>query len=354
MHMNESILNVQRKVVDVAEWFIDQGDFSIEGSRVKTYLLSPETIMSNSFLRPSRHYLFKSSHRRYEDEFWVEILAYHLGVAMGIAVPPAFAAYNSKTEKSGALIEWFLEKIPGSIEREKSWSGSDLCKKVVDNFDTKKGIQHSFQIIEIIFKAFLEVERNSGLKNWVEEWAKVLLFDALIGNTDRHQENWQIIYNYNPVNAFICELEKKSNQPTSISDTDIRYHSMELAFDNGSSMGREYLPNKILSWSNEEMMQYIEKGTHHMTWKLNNMRTDPKKGEGHLTLLQRLNEKYPETREIMINCLKKVNPSIFSEILNNLTKLTEPPVKFITLNTERAESMLKLLEKRYERLIKNL
>jgi len=47
-----------------------------------------------AFLRPGHRYLFKRSSPRYKEQFWVEIVAYRLGLEMGIAVPPTFVAYG--------------------------------------------------------------------------------------------------------------------------------------------------------------------------------------------------------------------------------------------------------------------
>jgi hypothetical protein len=38
-------------------------------------------------------------------------------------------------------------------------------------------------------------------KGWLELWVKMFTFDALIGNTDRHQNNWGIIVE-NPAEAM--------------------------------------------------------------------------------------------------------------------------------------------------------
>jgi serine/threonine protein kinase HipA of HipAB toxin-antitoxin module len=32
--------------------------------------------------------------------------------------------------------------------------------------------------------------RQHGIANWRTWWARTLAFDAIIGNTDRHTENW--------------------------------------------------------------------------------------------------------------------------------------------------------------------
>ena len=100
----------------------------------------------------------------------MEILAYLLGAEMNVLVPPAFVAYDSKKKQSGALIEWFLEKISDdTLERlfprdgddaekiifmldENHIPGGDYCQKYISNLDRKKGKEHNFQTVSQIFE----------------------------------------------------------------------------------------------------------------------------------------------------------------------------------------------------------
>src|SRR6266498_2244439 len=94
--------------VNVTDWLQDE-EFAQypEGARDKTLLYCPNPSPFD-FLKADHRYLFKRSSPRYPEQFWTEILAYRLGAHMDIDVPPAFVAYDSKKNQSGALIEWFL------------------------------------------------------------------------------------------------------------------------------------------------------------------------------------------------------------------------------------------------------
>jgi hypothetical protein len=59
-------------------------------------------------------------------------------------------------------------------------------------------------------------------------WAKALTFDALIGNTDRHQDNWGII------------ITRQTEAPNKIKKMRI-----SPVFDNGTSMGHEISPRAV-------------------------------------------------------------------------------------------------------------
>lgn len=318
MHTTQSI----NEAIDIANWFRDE-EFAVypEGARVKTLLYCPD-LPPYPFLHPGQRYLFKRSSPRYSEQFWVEIFAYQLSKQIHIPVPPAYVAYNSsEQDQAGALIEWFLQPID-KTNREIYTHGGDYCQQHIPSFDRKKGKQHSFEIIEKIFNDL--AEKHSHCKDdWKIHWAKILTFDSIIGNTDRHQDNWGIILN--PLNG-----------------------NMRIApiFDNGTSMGHELSREKLAHYSNQELLEkYISRGWHHMKWGIN----DPTQ-MGHAELLEKLVNKYPETYDTVLMCLKKINIENVKNIFDNLISFNIPS----RLSIERANFMLQLLRHRVERLLHKL
>lgn len=300
------------QAIDIADWQRDEELTQYpEGARDKVLLYCPDPA-PYGFLKAGHQYFFKLSSSRYPEQFWMEIFAYILSIKMGIEVPPAFVAYDSNKNKSGALIEWFLKSTS-----EKYIAGGDYCQRYFQNFDRKKGAQHNF---EMIVQIFSDLERHDKLKNdWKVFWAKALVFDALIGNTDRHQDNWGIIKN-----------------------SEIR---IAPVFDNGTSMGHEiFSKNFHLFETSDYIEKYVSKGKHHMKWSVDN------NAQGHCDLLQKLISKYPETRAVVISCLNTVNNETFKNILDNLAQFKVPT----QLSMERACFMLKLLKYRHQRLLNKL
>ena len=172
----------QPYAIDVTNWPQDE-EFSNypEGSRAKTALFPPEKL-DLDFINPSKRYLFKRSHKNYPDEFWGEIIAYHVGCLLGSKVPFTFAAFNRHSKYCGALIEWFYEDSKCSFVL-----GGNYMVKYINNYDRKTGSQHNFETIKHICRFFSipgKMERN-----WPNYWDEIFLFDALIGNIDRHQDN---------------------------------------------------------------------------------------------------------------------------------------------------------------------
>jgi|GEM_PF-12964 len=315
------------QAVDISDWRRDE-EFAQypEGARDKTLVYCPID-PPFSFLLPGHRYLFKRSSHRYPEQFWVEIIAYHLGCLMDVSVPRAFAAFDRNEQQSGALIEWFYFLQSGT---QIYIPGGDFCQQYVPNFDRKKGKQHNFETVIQIFQD-LQNRYPFFNTNWKEYWAKAFIFDALIGNTDRHQDNWGIIEKFQHLDTGSMILAEICIAPV---------------FDNGTSMGYNILSNKLKDFQSEvQLEKYYRKGWHHMKWSL-----DAKKQLGHGELLKRFCEKYPETRNIMLGCLKKVDLKAFKNVLDNLIEIDLP----VRLSAERALFILKLIEFRCCRLIKEL
>lgn len=240
---------------------------------------------------------------------------------MQVDVPPAFVAFDSKKNQCGALIRWFLEKITSSQD-ETYIRGGDLCQEQITNFNRKTGKQHNFETVAQIFQDLTLKHPNSQL-DWKTFWAKTFVFDALIGNTDRHQDNWGIIV----------------TPPT-------RKIRIGPAFDNGSSMGYEQLPKKLQKFSiSTHLKQYVLNGRHHITWSLE----DSTRME-HAAFITKFLEKYPEMTHIMIECLNRVNYQFLKDLLNNLVEFDVS----VRLATVRSNFMLELIDFRHQRLLQEL
>jgi hypothetical protein len=206
------------EVVDITSFSLDSGISSYpDGSRAKFEVFCPSHT-TYQFLIPYHRYLFKKTFERKSGEisheqFWTEIIAYKLGRMLGIGVPPAFVASYSHPARGvleyACLIEWYYHypgDALGTIKR-----GGDYLSRAMPYYDRKKGKLHNFETITDIFTSWVHVE------NWQYKWAEILLFDVIIGNTDRHQENWEIYSHVSKDGRLVEELSP--------------------AFDNGTSLG---------------------------------------------------------------------------------------------------------------------
>ncbi len=308
------------QIIDIAN-FPKEYEVYPEGARVKTTFILPADITSYDFCTPSWLYMFKTSNRRYLDQFWVEIFAYQLGCLVNVPVPPAFVAHDSKEKIAGVVIEWFYNQYEDEYIR-----GGDVMQSMIGDYDIKRGLQHNLVDIFDFIKAL-----NWGPLHWTIEWAKILIFDALIGNSDRHQGNWGIIGKYGRLDT--ASRNEKTNSK-------IVESMMSPAFDNGTSMGHEIYERDFHKFN---MEKYVKKGKPHVMWDLNQ---EWKKKDNHENLIIKMAEAYPHCRDQMINCLQFSDAQI-KEILQRLSAFRIEP----RLSEARAKFMLNLLLYRQNKLL---
>ncbi len=228
------------EIVDVSDWSLDEGSgiFPV-GARDKEMLWSPE--LASQPLRPNWPYLFKESIHRYPDQYWTEVVAYIVSKHLGVDVPNTLPAFkvDHGGRREGALIEWFYD-----VDSERYIPGGSFFKLLIPEFDEKAGTQHNFKDLFLLLRTF---SVKSGLKQNYKIWlAEMALFDGLIGNTDRHQENWGVII-----------IEPKSMV-------------MSPFFDNGTSLGHERFINRVASWTDDQLYNYISKGDNHVRFSRDN------------------------------------------------------------------------------------
>jgi len=174
--------------IDVSIWEkVDNFEQYPEGARVKSLLRSPAHHVSSEIF-PNKKYLIKYSREGRNHQFWGEILASMLGEKLGIKVTHALPAQD-ENGCFGALIGWFLEDDPGTPYPERKEPGGDLLQSIKPDFERKKGKDHSWQLVK---RLFTSSPWDKRLPQWRQSVFEMLTFDALIGNTDRHQDNWML------------------------------------------------------------------------------------------------------------------------------------------------------------------
>ncbi|MET4043104.1 hypothetical protein ABIC03_004816 [Bradyrhizobium sp. RT6a] len=148
-----------------------------------------------------------------------------------------------------------------------------------------------------------------------------MTFDALIGNTDRHPQNW----------GFLV----KRIQPEEI--------DLELApvFDNGTSFGYEYSDAQIKDeWLPARMTSYLNKGTHHCSWE-----QDARTGGRHIELCKSLAQSSADAGTAARSMIRLATSNI-DEIVNWCAQF-EAPVRF---NDDRANFVCQQLRARQDAL----
>jgi len=248
----EDIYQSAEQIIDIADWPVHE-DYEVFpiGARDKSLRICPSN--SPSFCIAGHRYLFKEaiksakdpSKPKFPDQYWSEIIAFKIGRLMKLSIPPVFAAFNSDTGQPGALVEWFTGYPNQASER--FTPGGDHMQRLIENYDRDKGRKHNLQTIVLLSKALTQSKWLNS--SWIEYWGLCLCYDAVIGNTDRHQENWGILW-----------------------DDDTKTARFSPYFDNGTSLGHEIPPIKFPKFrSNSDMLDgYIRRGRHQMRWALEN------------------------------------------------------------------------------------
>jgi len=304
------------QVIDISGWAVEQEfDPYPEGAREKSCVICPDPA-PYPFLIPGHKYLFKQAFHRYPWQFWMEIIAYRIGVHIGVDVPPAFAAFHSRRSICGALIEWFYDYPGGATERYVP--GGDYMVRLINNFDRKKGELHNLE--DFLFLCRFFEAKGYFNHDWRTKWCEILAFDALIGNTDRHQDNWGILWRHSK-NGWRCRFAP--------------------AYDNGTSLGYEILDNNLEKFDQKKLETYISRGCHHLRLR----RKPAKCGGGHFILIEQFLRMEPEA----LAGLHKFDSTNLEELKSAIIefvqfKLPEP------LSENRLNFMLLLLGQRLDHL----
>lgn len=218
----------------------------VRGAREKRLCFSPDEC--DIFLKQEHLYLFKESWHRHPKQYWSEIAAYKIGSILGVNVPPTFVALRKDPLSSdvvcGALIEWFYNPDDPNFLRYRD--AGDFLEVLIEGYDRKYGKQHNLQDNFEILRAISELKNPYIVPESIyTDFVLMLLFDGIIGNTDRHQDNWGIIY------------ERFDSGTIRI--------LLSPAFDNGTSLGYEIVDRKLsLFQDRNRRLTYIAKGYHHM------------------------------------------------------------------------------------------
>jgi hypothetical protein len=256
-------------VVDVASWGHDEDNpvFPV-GSQPKRLLICPNPAPTPDLI-PDHRYLFKVPPAWKAHQIWSEVIAYKVGNLIGVPVPRCFVARGAGGEV-GALVEFFYgyPDTVGPVPR--FVHGSDMLQRFI--IDKKIGRPHSVRLNVIACRAL-------HIPNAVEWWGKTLMLDALIGNTDRHPDNWGVLVRRDGKDLH-CALAP--------------------AFDNGTSLGYEMIESRILQqWDDVRLNKYLDRGTHHCGWKFNDM-----SGGQHVDLCKMFAQTYPDAGIAMRDMLR--------------------------------------------------
>ena len=195
-------------------------------------------------------------------EHWAEKIASDVARLLDILHARVELAVFSDTQGSAteSFVQEGRELVHGNQMLEWFIGGYEAGKKFGQSSHTLKNI---WQVMD---EVFVDPEAKTQGKLCIAEY---LVLDAVIGNTDRHHENWGI-------------LRRRQGS---------RWLGLVApSFDHASSLGRELLDERRnLLLAENRVVDYVEKGHGGIYWS-----EDDQHGPSPLALVRRANSEYPD------------------------------------------------------------
>ena len=250
---------------DISNWIIKTWETPGKGSSPIMIVENPET---------GDVFFFKESHQKYETEFWSEIIASKYGQMIGLNV----LDYNIGCYKGrlGCLSKRMVDVEKGEI----LYHGVEVLNDHVETFELTDKPVCSYQDFKIICS-------KSDFKDHIGNINELIIFDALIGNTDRHTENWAFIKNIT-AELSLSETNPEQKMPIASNilakilrvrvqaDNDVNKaqiiikenYSFSPIYDSGCCLGREIQEIKLKEYINDSVRieSYINRGKNEIRW----------------------------------------------------------------------------------------
>ena len=288
------------RIVEVKpEWIINQEDM---GTKTKFWYRDPDDDVNWLFKYP----------RQNTGEHWAEKIAAEVASALGVR--------HAKVEL--AQFEGDRGSATESFARggRALCHGNELLEWTIGGYDPKKKFHQSEHTLANIFAGMDYVFENPEDASLAKRTlAEYVVLDALIGNTDRHHENW----------GLLRRLEGNGLRGILF---------LAPSFDHATSLGRELLDERRNRFLKENRVGgYAEKGRGAIYWS-----EEERRGPSPLELVRRAVRTYPGFFRPAVLKTAEIDESVFSQIVERI------PPDWMTFSAR--EFALKLLYYNYEQL----
>ncbi len=246
-------------------------------------------------------FFFKESHRKYPTEYWSEIVASKYGQYLGLQV----LDYNVGLyeNQAGCLSKHMLSR--GTQEL---YHGVDVLNDHLKSFIVTDKPAYSYQDIVAVSQA------NPFFGDLLPGFVRMMVFDALIGNGDRHSENWALVVDYNLKIGTVLEQKQQAGRRgrvdlkktlfsvlrgapgvffadgDSVDAAIMSRYSFSPIYDSGSCLGRELTEVRIAKMLQDAQMfqAYLNRGKSEVRWNGAVLR--------HVDIVRELLKAYPAVK----------------------------------------------------------
>ena len=247
------------------EWVIES---EAMGSKKKFWYRQPE--------EHQRKWLFKYTTAD-TGQHWAEKIAEQVASVLGIMHAKVELAQFQ--EERGSVTESFTRG------GRSLYHGNQMLEVLVSGYSTEKNFRQSSHTMENIWKVidFIFGKKATLAKRYIAEY---IILDALIGNTDRHHENWGLL---------------------------LKHWKLRVApsFDHASSLGRELLDSRRdMLLAENRVGSYAERGRGAIYWS-----EDKKHGPSPLELVRLATRAYPDIFHSALLKIKKLDKNTIKNIV---------------------------------------
>lgn len=238
---------------------------------------------------PQDRWLFKFP--KASGEHWAEKIAAE--VAKELDIRHAEVELAVLEGQQGSAAKSFVNTNDG-------WSllhGNQLLFHSVSGYDREMKFHQNKHTLKNIWAALDKVfKKREDSEKYKIELATYLILDAVIGNTDRHHENWGLMIKK--------ELHREWRG------------SLAPSFDHASSLGRELKDSKRCKLIEEdEVGRYVENGHGGVYWSESESR-----GPSPLELVRHAYNQHPNIFRQGLEKVENLNEKSLQNILNSITE----------------------------------
>ena len=263
-------------IVEVERTWIDKHEEM--GTKEKFWYLDP---------RSGDWWLFKSP-RTGTGEHWAEKISSELADLLGID--------HAKTEL--ATYQGDHGSVSASFVRtsQQLTHGNELLARSIEGYDGRKKFNHTDHTLDNIWRVLENaLEHSEQARQARIRIGEYLVLDALVGNTDRHHENWGLLKT-----ALNDHFEE----------------SVAPSYDHASALGRELLDSRRATLlSTGGVGRYVEKGRGAVYWA-----GDVSRALSPLELVRRTAAVYPEALQPVLSRVKSMHSVTVTDLVDRIPR----------------------------------